>query len=125
MNRRRKRLAGMVSKRLYTIENEKKEAETMNINKFTQKSIEAVNQCEKIAYDYGNQEIDQEHFLYSLMTIDDSLIANLIEKMQINKEAFISNIETLLSQKTKVSGNVQLYVSNDLNKVLINAEAAL
>ena len=71
----------------------------MNINKFTQKSIEAVNQCEKIAYDYGNQEIDQEHFLYSLMTIDDSLIANLIEKMQINKEAFISNIETLLSQK--------------------------
>ena len=94
----------------------------MNINKFTQKSIEAVNQCEKIAYDYGNQEIDQEHFLYSLMTIDDSLIANLIEKMQINKEAFISNIETLLSQKTKVSGNVQLYVSNDLNKVLINAE---
>ena len=75
----------------------------MNINKFTQKSIEAVNQCEKIAYDYGNQEIDQEHFLYSLMTIDDSLIANLIEKMQINKEAFISNIETLLSQKTKVS----------------------
>ena len=55
----------MVSKWLYTIENEKKEAETMNINKFTQKSIEAVNQCEKIAYDYGNQEIDQEHFLYS------------------------------------------------------------
>ena len=52
----------------------------MNINKFTQKSIEAVNGCEKIAYDYGNQEIDQEHFLYSLMTIDDSLIANLIEK---------------------------------------------
>ena len=50
---------------MYTIENEKKEAETMNINKFTQKSIEAVNQCEKIAYDYGNQEIDQEHFLYN------------------------------------------------------------
>ena len=55
----------------------------MNINKFTQKSIEAVNNCEKIAYDYGNQEIDQEHFLYSLMTIEDSLIANLIEKMDI------------------------------------------
>jgi len=70
----------------------------MNINKFTQKSIEAVNQCEKIAYDYGNQEIDQEHFLYSLMTIDDSLIANLIEKMQINKEAFISNIETAFTK---------------------------
>ena len=61
----------------------------MNINKFTQKSIEAVNNCEKIAYDYGNQEIDQEHFLYSLMTIEDSLIANLIEKMDINKDTFI------------------------------------
>ena len=94
----------------------------MNINKFTQKSIEAVNQCEKIAYDYGNQEIDQEHFLYSLLTIEDSLIANLIEKMEIDKDTFIQNIETLLSQKTKVSGNVQLYISSDLNKVLINAE---
>ena len=90
----------------------------MNINKFTQKSIEALNRCEKIAYDYGNQEIDQEHFLYSLMTIEDSLI----EKMEINKEAFIKNIESLLAKKTKVSGNVQLYISNDLNKVLINAE---
>lgn len=100
----------------------RKEGMGMNINKFTQKSIEAVNSCEKIAYEYGNQEIDQEHFLYSLMTIDDSLIANLIEKMQINKENFIQNIETLLNQKTKVSGNVQLYISNDLNKVLINAE---
>lgn len=94
----------------------------MNINKFTQKSIEAVNQCEKIAYDYGNQEIDQEHFLYGLLTIEDSLIANLIEKMGIDKDTFIQNIETLLSQKTKVSGNVQLYISSDLNKVLINAE---
>ena len=94
----------------------------MNINKFTQKSIEAVNQCEKIAYDYGNQEIDQEHFLYSLLTIEDSLIASLIEKMGIDKDTFIKNIETLLSQKNKVSGNVQLYVSNDLNKVLVNAE---
>lgn len=94
----------------------------MNINKFTQKSIEAVNQCQKIAYDYGNQEIDQEHFLYSLLTIEDSLIANLIEKMGIDKDTFIQNIETLLSQKTKVSGNVQLYISSDLNKVLINAE---
>ena len=52
----------------------------MNIQKFTQKSVEAINNCEKIAYDYGNQEIDQEHFLYSLMTIDDSLIASLIER---------------------------------------------
>ncbi len=94
----------------------------MNINKFTQKSMEAVNQCEKIAYEYGNQEIDQEHFLYSLMTIEDSLIANLIEKMEINRETFLANVQTLLNNKTKVSGNVQLYVSNDLNKVLVNAE---
>ena len=94
----------------------------MNINKFTQKSIEAVNQCEKIAYEYGNPEIDQEHFLYSLMTIEDSLIANLIEKLEISKDTFIKNIETLLSQKNKVSGNIKLYISNDLNKVLINAE---
>ena len=94
----------------------------MNIQKFTQKSIEAINNCEKIAYDYGNQEIDQEHFLYSLLTIEDSLIASLIEKMGIDKDTFIKNIETLLSQKNKVSGNVQLYVSNDLNKVLVNAE---
>ena len=56
----------------------------MNIQKFTQKSVEAINNCEKIAYDYGNQEIDQEHFLYSLMTIEDSLIASLIEKMNID-----------------------------------------
>ena len=90
----------------------------MNINKFTQKSIEAVNQCEKIANDYGNQEIDQEHFLYSLLTIEDSLIASLIEKMGIDKDTFIKNIETLLSQKNKVSGNVQLFVSNDLKKLL-------
>ena len=58
----------------------------MNIQKFTQKSVEAINNCEKIAYDYGNQEIDQEHFLYSLLTIEDSLIASLIEKMGIDKD---------------------------------------
>ena len=75
----------------------------MNIQKFTQKSIEAINNCEKIAYDYGNQEIDQEHFLYSLMTIEDSLIANLIEKMNIDKDIFLKNIEQLLNQKNKVS----------------------
>ena len=63
----------------------------MNIQKFTQKSVEAINNCEKIAYDYGNQEIDQEHFLYSLMTIDDSLIASLIEKMNIDKDVFLKN----------------------------------
>lgn len=101
---------------------EQEGGKVMNINKFTQKSIEAVNQCEKIAYEYGNQEIDQEHFLYSLMTIEDSLIANLIEKLGISKDTFIKNIETILSQKNKVSGNIKLYISNDLNKVLINAE---
>ena len=92
----------------------------MNIQKFTQKSIEAINNCEKIAYDYGNQEM--EHFLYSLMTIEDSLIANLIEKMNIDKDIFLKNIEQLLNQKNKVSGDVKLYISNDLNKVLVNAE---
>lgn len=94
----------------------------MNIQKFTQKSVEAINNCEKIAYDYGNQEIAQEHFLYSLMTIEDSLIASLIEKMNIDKDTFLKNIEQLLNQKNKVSGDVKLYISNDLNKVLINAE---
>ncbi len=94
----------------------------MNINKFTQKSIEAVNRCEKIAYDYSNQEVDQEHFLYSLLTIEDSLIASLIEKMGLNKDSFIENIEKLLARKTKVNGNINLYLSNSLNKVLINAE---
>ena len=86
----------------------------MNIQKFTQKSIEAINNCEKIAYDYGNQEIDQEHFLYSLMTIEDSLIANLIEKMNIDKDIFLKNIEQLLNQKNKVSGDVKLYISLSL-----------
>lgn len=94
----------------------------MNINKFTQKSMEAVNMCEKIAYDYGQQEIDQEHFLYSLLTIEDSLIAGLIEKMEINKDQFKNRVEELLRNKPKVSGSSQLYVSNALNKVLINAE---
>lgn len=94
---------------------------SMNINKFTQKSIEAVNQCEKIAYDHGHQEIDQEHFLYSLLTIDDSLIASLLEKMGINKETFLSQVQDLLNKKPKVSGG-QVYMSNDLNQVLLHGE---
>ena len=95
----------------------------MNINKFTQKSIEAVNGCEKIAYDYGNQEIDQEHFLYSLLTIDESLIANLFENMGIAKDDIKAEIERMLNSKPKVSGsNVQLRVSNPLNKVFNDAE---
>ena len=93
----------------------------MNINKFTQKSIEAVNQCEKIAYDHGHQEIDQEHFLYSLLTIDDSLIASLLEKMGINKETFLSQVQELLNKKPKVSGG-QVYMRNDLNQVLLHGE---
>lgn len=93
----------------------------MNINKFTQKSIEAVNQCEKIAYDHGHQEIDQEHFLYSLLTIDDSLIASLLEKMGINKETFLSQVQELLNKKPEVSGG-QVYMSNDLNQVLLHGE---
>ena len=93
----------------------------MNINKFTQKSIEAVNQCEKIAYDHGHQEIDQEHFLYSLLTIDDSLIASLLEKMGINKETFLSQVHEVLNKKPKVSGG-QVYMSNDLNQVLLHGE---
>lgn len=93
----------------------------MNINKFTQKSIEAVNQCEKIAYDYGHQEIDQEHFLYSLLTIEDSLIASLLSKMNIQKDTFLSQVQELLAKKPKVSGG-QVYMSSDLNQVLLHGE---
>ena len=94
----------------------------MNINKFTQKSMEAVQGCEKLAYEYGNQEIDQEHFLYSLLNIEDSLIAGLIEKMGIDRNAFTRDVEALIQKKPKVSGSGQVYVSNALNKVLISAE---
>ena len=93
----------------------------MNINKFTQKSIEAVNQCEKIAYDYGHQEIDQEHFLYSLLTIEDSLIASLLSKMNIQKDTFLSQVQELLAKKPKVSGG-QVYMSSDLNQILLHGE---
>lgn len=93
----------------------------MNINKFTQKSIQAVNECEKVAYEYGNQEIDQEHFLYSLLEIEESLIAKLIAKMDINLDVFRAQVEGLLKKRTKVSGG-QVYISNDLNKILISAE---
>ncbi len=93
----------------------------MNINKFTTKSMETIQRCEKLAYDYGNQEITQEHFLYSILTIEDSLILKLIDKMGINKEAFLSQVQEMLGKLTKVSGG-QVYISNDLNKVLISAE---
>ena len=94
----------------------------MNINKFTQKSAEALNNCEKLAYEYGNQEVDQEHLLYSLLTIEDSLIAKLVEKMEIHLPSFIERAKKALMQKTKVSGDVQLMISQSLNKVLVSAE---
>lgn len=93
----------------------------MNINKFTQKSMQAVQDCEKLAYEYGNQEIDQEHLLYALLRQEDSLIAKLITKMEIQLEYFTDRAQQALESKTKVSGG-NLYISNALNKVLISAE---
>ena len=94
----------------------------MNINKFTQKSMEAVQNCEKLAYEYGNQQIDQPHLLYSLLTLDDSLIMKLITKMGIQGDMFKNEAKQAIEKLTTVSGGGQLYISNDLNKVLINAE---
>ncbi len=94
----------------------------MNINKFTQKSMEAVQGCEKLAYEYGNQQIDQPHLLYSLLTLDDSLIMKLVTKMGIQGDMFKNEAKQAIEKLTKVSGGSQLYISNDLNKVLINAE---
>ncbi len=93
----------------------------MNISKFTQKSMQAVEQCEKLAYEYGNQEIEQEHLLYSLLTIDDSLILKLIEKMEIQKEHFLNRAEAALQKRVKVQGG-RVYVGKDLNQALIGAE---
>jgi len=93
----------------------------MNINRFTQKSLEVVQRCEKIALDYGHQEIDQEHLLYSLITVEDSLILKLLKKMDINSEVFLAQVEGKLRKRPKVSGG-QVYIGNDLNKVLIYAE---
>ena len=93
----------------------------MNIQKFTQKSMQAVERCEKLAYEYGNQEIEQEHLLYSLLTIEDSLILKLVEKMEIDKDHFVKRAEQALSKRVKVRGG-QIYVGQYLNKVLINAE---
>ena len=94
----------------------------MNINKFTQKSMEAVQNCEKLAYEYGNQQIEQEHLFYSLLTLDDSLILKLLTKMGISKELITNEAQQKLAGLPKVSGSSQVYSSNDLNKVLINAE---
>ena len=95
----------------------------MNIQKFTQKSVEAINDCEKLAYEYGNQELEQEHLLVALLQQQDGLIPKLIEKMEINLSHFTENALSKLAARTKVSGsNTQIYVGADLNKVLINAE---
>ena len=93
----------------------------MNINKFTQNSMLAVQGCEKIADDYGNQEIEQEHLLYSLLTQDGSLILKLMEKLGIQKELLIERVEQALRKRPKVQGG-QLYIGQNLNKVLIHAE---
>lgn len=93
----------------------------MNINKFTQKSLQAVQDCERTALEYGNQEIEQEHLLYALLTQEDSLILKLMEKMGINKELLINRAEEALRKRTKVQGGQQ-YVGQELNKALIHAE---
>ena len=94
----------------------------MDLNKFTQKSVEAIQNCQKLAYEYGNQEIDQEHLLYSLLTMEDSLIAKLIGKMEINDQGFINQAEKLVAKRVKVSGQVQVYLSSSLNQALMQAE---
>ena len=93
----------------------------MNINKFTQKSLQAVNDLEKTAYEYGNQEIEQEHLLYCLLNQEDSLILKLIEKMEIDKEHFCRKVQEAVNKRVKVSGG-QVYIGQYLNKVLVSAE---
>ena len=93
----------------------------MNISKFTQKSMQAVNDLEKIAYEFGNQEVEQEHLLYALMHQDDSLIAKLIEKMEIQKEYFENRLDQALNSRVKVSGG-NVYIGQYLNKALVSAE---
>ncbi len=93
----------------------------MNISKFTQKSLQAVQDLEKTAYEFGNQEIEQEHLLYNLLKQEDSLILKLIEKMEIQKEHFVNRIEQAINARTKVSGG-QPYIGQYLNKALVSAE---
>ena len=93
----------------------------MQINKFTQKSIEAINNCEKIALEYGNQELEQEHLLYALLTQEDGLIPKLIEKMEIRESEFVKRVVQGLEKRVKVAGG-QMHMGPDLNKVLITAE---
>ena len=93
----------------------------MNINKFTQKSLQAVNNLEKVAYEYGNQEVEQEHLLYNLLNQEDSLILKMLEKMEINTEHFARNLDSALNKRPKVSGG-QVYIGQYLNKALVSAE---
>ncbi len=93
----------------------------MNISKFTQKSVQAVQDLEKVAYEYGNQEIEEEHLLYALLTQEDSLILKLIEKMEIQKEYFIDTVKKALDARVKVSGG-ELRFGQYLNKALVSAE---
>ena len=93
----------------------------MNISKFTQKSVQAVQDLEKVAYEYGNQEIEEEHLLYALLTQEDSLILKLIEKMEIQKEYFVDTVKKALDARVKVSGG-ELRFGQYLNKALVSAE---
>ncbi len=93
----------------------------MNINKFTQKSLEAVQNIEKIAYEYGNQQLTQEHLLLALTELDNSLIVSLLERMNINIDDFKNDLRAATAALPKVSGNASVYMGADLNKVLVNA----
>ncbi len=94
----------------------------MNINKFTQKSVQAVQDTEKLAYEFGHQELAQEHLLYALVKDGEGLLPKLLTKMEIAPEVFVAQVEGLLKKRVRVSGAAQVYVGNDLNKVLIYAE---
>lgn len=93
----------------------------MDAEKFTRKSLEVIENCEKLAYEYNNQEIDQEHLLYSLISVEDSLIAKLLENMGIDVDSFSKECEKLVAYRPKVSGG-KLFTSPDFSKALIQAE---
>ena len=93
----------------------------MDAEKFTRKSLEVIENCEKLAYEYNNQEIDQEHLLYSLLTVEDSLIVKLLENMGVNVEAFSKEAEKLVAYRPKVSGG-KLFTSDDFQRALYQAE---
>ena len=92
----------------------------MNINKFTQKSIQAVQGCEKIAMEYGNQEIEQEHLLYALLTQEEGLIPKMMEKMGLDKNLVTNRVEQAIAKRPKVQGG-QPYIGQYLNKALVSA----